>query len=60
MNAYVKPIQIISICSMVIVAIVVIVLVLKYAPRVKPNYASSTVYMVVSVDAQITDANKPS
>ena len=49
MNAYVKPIQIVSICSMVIVAVVVIVIVLKRAPRVKPNYASSSVYMVASI-----------
>ena len=48
MNAYVKPIQIISICSMIVVAVVVIVLVLKFAPRVVPNYASATVYIVVS------------
>jgi phosphoglycerol transferase MdoB-like AlkP superfamily enzyme len=49
MNSYVKPIQIISICSMVVVAIVVIVLVLKYAPRVTPNFASASVYMATSV-----------
>ncbi len=49
MNSYVKPIQIVSICSMIAVAIVVIVLVLKYAPRVLPNIASASVYMVVSV-----------
>ena len=49
MNSYVKPIQIISICSMVVVAIVVIVLVLKFAPRVTPNFASASVYMATSV-----------
>lgn len=49
MNAYVKPIQIISICSMVLVAVVVIVLVLKYAPSAIPNYASSSIYMAVSI-----------
>jgi len=48
MNAYVKPIQIISICSMVAVAVVVIVIVLKFAPRVVPNYASASVFMVIS------------
>ncbi len=48
MNAYVKPIQIISICSMVAVAVVVIFVVLKFAPRVVPNYASASVFMTVS------------
>lgn len=48
MNAYVKPIQIVSIISMLVVAIVVIVFVLKLAPKCKPNYASSSVYMAVS------------
>lgn len=49
MNAYVKPIQIISICSMVLVAVVVIVLVLKYAPKKKPNFFSASLYMAISV-----------
>lgn len=49
MNAYVKPIQVISIICMVAVAVVVIVMVLKFAPRVKPNYASSSLYMSASV-----------
>ncbi len=49
MNSYVKPIQIVSICSMIVVAIVVIVLVLKFAPKVLPNIASASVYMAASV-----------
>lgn len=48
MNAYVKPIQIISIFSIIAVAVVVIVLVLKFAPKVNPNYASASLYMLIS------------
>lgn len=49
MNAYVKPIQVVSICSMVVVALVVIVLVLKFAPKTKPNFASASLYMIASL-----------
>ncbi len=48
MNAYVKPIQLVTILSITVVAIVVIVLVLKKAPKVVPNLASATVYGVFS------------
>lgn len=48
MNAYVKPIQIVSISSLVVLAIVVSVLVLKFAPKVKPHYAGAGVFFGIS------------
>lgn len=49
MNSYVKPIQIISFSVMIVVAIIVIILVLKFAPKVKPNYVTAFVYLLGSV-----------
>ncbi len=48
MNAYVKPIQIVSFSVMAVAAVAIIVVVLKFAPRVKPNYASASIYMLFS------------
>ncbi len=49
MNAYVKPIQIVSISSLVVLAVVVSILVLKFAPKVKPNYKSAGIFFGFSV-----------
>lgn len=49
MNSYVKPVQIIAGGVGVFVALVVIVLVLKFAPKKKPNYASAAVFQIVSM-----------
>jgi len=49
MNSYVKPVQLISGIAIVVVAIAVIILVLKFAPKKKPNFASAIVYQIVSV-----------
>ena len=49
MNAYIKPIQIVNIVSLVLSAVVVSVLVLKFAPRVKPNYKNAGIFFAVSV-----------
>lgn len=48
MNSYVKPVQIVSFSVMIVVAIIVIILVLKFAPKVKPNYAAACVFLVAS------------
>ncbi len=48
MNSYVKPIQFITGCVIAVVAILVIVLVLKFAPKKKPNFASAIVFQSFS------------
>ena len=49
MNSYIKPVQLISGGVVVVVAISVIVLVLKYGPRKTPNFATASIYQVASV-----------
>lgn len=49
MNSYVKPIQFVSGCAIAVVAVLVIVLVLKFAPKKKPNYASAILFQAISV-----------
>ena len=44
MNAYVKPIQIVSIFGI----IVVIIIVLRVAPKVTPNYVTASMFLLVS------------
>ena len=48
MNSYVKPIQIVSFSVMIVVAIIVIIMVLKFTPKVKPNYVTACVFFIAS------------
>jgi len=45
MNAYVKPIQIVTFISLFLVAIVSTVIVYKYAPKVVPKYKKSLIFI---------------
>ncbi len=49
MNSYIKPIQLVAGIVLIVLAVAVIVLVLKFAPKKKPNFASAAVYQAGSV-----------
>lgn len=49
MNSYIKPVQLISGIAIVIVAICVIILVLRFAPKKKPNFATASIYQIAAI-----------
>lgn len=45
MNAYIKPVQIVNIVSLVVIAIIASILVFKFAPKVVPKYKSAVIFL---------------
>lgn len=45
MNAYIKPVQIVNIVSLVVVAIIASIVVFKYAPKVVPKYKTALIFL---------------